>query len=75
MAWKSCKGSLLENDLKDKKITALAIHPGWIKTDMGGEEAPLEIEEPIAQIINLIDRSDISISGMFLDREGNQMPW
>ncbi|MCE7742793.1 MAG: SDR family oxidoreductase [Candidatus Heimdallarchaeota archaeon] len=66
---------ILSHDIKDKGITALSIHPGWIKTDMGGEEAPLEIEKPISQIISLIDSKDISESGKFLDREGNEMPW
>ncbi len=66
---------ILSYDLKEKGIIALSIHPGWIKTDMGGEEAPLEIEEPISQIISLVDTRDISASGKFLDREGNVIPW
>jgi NAD(P)-dependent dehydrogenase (short-subunit alcohol dehydrogenase family) len=66
---------ILSNDLKDKGIVALAIHPGWIKTDMGGSNAPLEIEEPITQIINLTDKSGITDSGKFLDREGREVPW
>jgi len=66
---------ILSYDLKDKGITALSVHPGWIKTDMGGEHAPLEVEEPISQIIRLIDTRNISESGKFLDREGNEMPW
>ncbi|OLS32630.1 MAG: C-factor [Candidatus Heimdallarchaeota archaeon AB_125] len=66
---------VLSNDLRDKGIVALAIHPGWIKTDMGGSNAPLEIEEPISQIIDLTERSGLSDSGKFLDREGKEVPW
>jgi len=66
---------ILSNDLREKGITVIAVHPGWIKTDMGGEEAPLEVERPISQIINLVDSTELSKSGTFLDREGNQMPW
>ena len=66
---------ILSNDLRSKSIVTLAIHPGWVKTDMGGEEAPLEIEKPVSQIIDLTERSGMSDSGKFLDREGKVMPW
>ncbi len=66
---------IMSNDLRDKGITAIVIHPGWIKTDMGGPKAPLEIEEPISQIIALTERCGIAESGKFLDREGNEVPW
>ncbi|MFX0064022.1 MAG: SDR family oxidoreductase [Candidatus Hermodarchaeota archaeon] len=66
---------IMSNDLREKGITTLAIHPGWIKTDMGGEEAPLEKEEPISMIIDLVEKSDLSHSGKFLDWQGNEVPW
>jgi NAD(P)-dependent dehydrogenase (short-subunit alcohol dehydrogenase family) len=66
---------ILSNDLREKGIVALAIHPGWIKTDMGGPNAPQEKEKPISMIIDLIDNSDISQSGKFLDWKGNELPW
>ncbi|MHA2254654.1 MAG: SDR family oxidoreductase [Candidatus Heimdallarchaeaceae archaeon] len=66
---------ILSNDLQEKNIVVLAIHPGWIKTDMGGPNAPQEIEEPISMIIDLIEKSDISQSGKFLDWKGNKLPW
>ena len=66
---------ILANDLREKGITTVVIHPGWIKTDMGGEEAPLDIKEPISQIINLIKNIEISETGKFLDREGREVPW
>jgi len=66
---------ILSNDLREKDIVTLAIHPGWIKTDMGGQNAPQEIEEPISMIIDLIDKSDITLSGKLLDWEGNELPW
>ncbi len=66
---------ILSNDLREKGITTLAIHPGWIYTDMGGPNAPLQKEEPVSEMINLIEKTTISDSGKFLDREGNELPW
>lgn len=66
---------IMSYDLKEKGIITLAIHPGWIKTDMGGEDAPLEKEEPISLIIDLIEKIDISNTGKFLDWQGNELPW
>jgi NAD(P)-dependent dehydrogenase (short-subunit alcohol dehydrogenase family) len=66
---------ILSNDLRQKGITTVALHPGWIKTDMGGEEAPLEKEGPITEMIDLVDGISLSDSGKFLDREGNELPW
>ncbi|MHA2289626.1 MAG: SDR family oxidoreductase [Promethearchaeota archaeon] len=66
---------ILSNDLKKEGIVSIAIHPGWILTDMGGPDAPLKKEEPISQIIDLIEKCDLSNSGKFLDWEGNEVPW
>ncbi len=66
---------ILSNDLRDKGITTLAIHPGWIFTDMGGPNAPQQKEEPISMIIDLVERTEISDSGKFLDWQGNELPW
>lgn len=66
---------ILSNDLRKKGIIALALHPGWVLTDMGGKDAPLEKEESISMIIEIIEKVDISDSGKFLDWQGNELPW
>ena len=66
---------ILSNDLREKEITVLAIHPGWVLTDMGGPDAPLEKEETISMLINLIETIEISDTGKFLDWQGNALPW
>lgn len=66
---------ILANDLRAKGITTLAIHPGWVLTDMGGLEAPLEKDASISRIINLIEQTTLSDTGKFLDWQGNELPW
>lgn len=66
---------ILSNDLQEKGIMVLAIHPGWVKTDMGGPEAPQEKEESISMIIDLIEEIDFSYTGKFLDWRGIELPW
>lgn len=43
----------LASRLKNKGITVSSIHPGWVKTDMGGKDAPREPEEAANQIFRL----------------------
>lgn len=56
-------------------ITSTAYHPGWVKTDMGGEHAPLTIEESVGDLLRLIDRQNPSVSGGFLEHTGRTLPW
>ncbi len=80
-AYSSSKAALnmmtktLSNELKEMEITVVAIHPGWIKTDMGGENAPLELESSITSIISVIDSLSIKDTGKFLDWQRNEVQW
>jgi NAD(P)-dependent dehydrogenase (short-subunit alcohol dehydrogenase family) len=56
-------------------ITALVIHPGWVKTDMGGSQAPLEVRDSAAGILAVIAKTTIKDSGKFFDWQGKSLPW
>ncbi|MGJ3243624.1 MAG: SDR family oxidoreductase [Opitutales bacterium] len=62
-------------DLKDDGITVLPLSPGWVKTDMGGEEAPLEPAESIAGLVTVLDGVTLADTGRFLSEAGEEIPW
>ena len=57
------------------KITTLQIHPGWVKTDMGGLKAPTERRDSVLGMIAVIKGATIKDSGRFLDFRGKELPW
>ena len=65
----------LSIDLKAYGITVVALHPGWVKTDMGGPNAPVSIDESVEGMIRVIDTTDIKDTGKFLNYNGRELPW
>ncbi|MBP1995984.1 SDR family oxidoreductase [Paenibacillus eucommiae] len=61
--------------VKDKDIIVYAVHPGWMKTDMGGEEAPLDPNETASGIFDLLERKvTVNSKISFIDFRGRPMP-
>ena len=65
----------LSVDLKPQGITVVSLHPGWVKTDMGGPNAPVSIDESIEGMMQVIYSTDIRDSGRFLNYNGKELPW
>ncbi len=65
----------LAADLHEDKIIVLAVHPGWVNTDMGGQGAPLTPAESVAGMLALIQRLTLADSGTFLTWNGQIHPW
>ncbi len=65
----------LGHDLAERNISVLAIHPGWVRTDMGGPNASLTAEQSVSGIINVIAKLGPDKTGQFMSYTGEDMPW
>ena len=64
----------LAHELKDTKIKVNAAHPGWVKTDMGGEDAVMEIEDGAKTSVALATLGVDGPNGAYLHM-GKPLPW
>jgi NAD(P)-dependent dehydrogenase (short-subunit alcohol dehydrogenase family) len=65
----------LANELKPQGVTVVSLHPGWLRTDMGGANAPLSVEQGVAGLITTIDALSPSDTGRFLDYRKKEVAW
>ena len=65
----------LSIDLKDRGISVVVLHPGWVRTDMGGRSAPLAVQDSVASLRKTIGKLKPSDSGKFLNYDGRPVPW
>jgi NAD(P)-dependent dehydrogenase (short-subunit alcohol dehydrogenase family) len=61
--------------LAPRGIIVLALHPGWVRTDMGGAGAPLEPGESVRGLRRVIEGATSADSGRFLSHDGAGIPW
>ncbi|KAF9822390.1 hypothetical protein SFRURICE_017665 [Spodoptera frugiperda] len=62
-------------DLKKDNILVASMHPGWVKTDMGGKNAHLDVETSVAGIFDTITKLSDGDTGKFLNYDGSELPW
>lgn len=67
--------SLLAQALAERGIKVVALHPGWVQTDMGGAQATLTPAESVTALLQLLGRLEPADSGSFLDWQGQPLPW
>lgn len=65
----------LAGDLGKRRFVCVVMHPGWVKTRMGGPSAPLEPEESVAGMLEVIEGLTPEDNGRFIDYKGNTIPW
>ena len=80
LAYNSSKTALnqftlhLAEAIKDSPITVNSEHPGWVKTDLGGEYAPMSIEDGVKTIVDLCTLDENGPTGAFIHL-GESLPW
>ncbi len=65
----------MKKEAIDDNISLLILHPGWVKTRMGGEHAPIELEESVEGMLKLIYANSLEDSGRFVQYDGVDLPW
>ncbi len=66
---------LLAADLGPDGILAVAVHPGWVQSEMGGRAAPVPPEQSVKGLLKLIDGLTPAQSGHFFDFQGRPLAW
>lgn len=62
-------------DLKKDNILVASMHPGWVRTDMGGKNAHLDVPTSVEGIIKTIEKLGECDTGKFLQYDGTELPW
>lgn len=65
----------LAAELGAEGIAVVSVHPGWMRTRMGGEAAPLQTFEVASRILNELHPRATELSGRFVDNTGTDIAW
>ena len=81
LAYRASKAALnkltqgMAAELAPRGIAVVVISPGWVKTDMGGEGAPVEVATSAAGIAAVIDSLTLAGAGEFKTYDGSSIAW
>jgi len=65
----------LSIELADRGISAICLHPGWVKTDMGGPNGEISADESVAGLKSILQSAGLAQSGQFIEFNGSSIPW
>ena len=65
----------LSIDLADRDITVISLHPGWVKTDMGGSNAEISTDASVSGLKSILLSAGLAQSGQFIEFNGSSIPW
>lgn len=68
-------GKTISEDFQTDEIFTLLLHPGWVKTRMGGEDAKIDVETSVSGMREVISSLDKKMSGQFYGYDGQPRPW
>jgi NAD(P)-dependent dehydrogenase (short-subunit alcohol dehydrogenase family) len=69
-AWRS-----MAIEMKEKPVAVAMLHPGWVRTDMGGPNGTLDTEQSVLALRGVIERLTHRDKGVFLNHRGETLPW
>ncbi|MCY3974999.1 MAG: SDR family oxidoreductase [Simkaniaceae bacterium] len=81
MAYRISKAALnmgmqeFAGELKNRGVRVLLLHPGWVRTDMGGKNAAIDTDTSARGLIDVIEHKDRFPTGGFYDYEGHKLPF
>jgi NAD(P)-dependent dehydrogenase (short-subunit alcohol dehydrogenase family) len=61
--------------LGGRRVTVLAVAPGWVRTDMGGRGASLSVEESVRGIVDMLESRAGTFRHGFVDYRGREVEW
>jgi NAD(P)-dependent dehydrogenase (short-subunit alcohol dehydrogenase family) len=65
----------LAGDLRSDGVVVASVHPGFVRTDMGGPTAPRDPAETIPSLVRVIDGLTMEDTGLFLNWDGTRVAW
>jgi NAD(P)-dependent dehydrogenase (short-subunit alcohol dehydrogenase family) len=65
----------LSVDLKADGILAIALHPGWVLTDMGGKNALIDTQKSVQGMLHVLEELSDKDTGCFVNYKGDRIPW
>jgi NAD(P)-dependent dehydrogenase (short-subunit alcohol dehydrogenase family) len=65
----------LATQMKQENIAVAALHPGWVRTDMGGANADISVGESAEGIYAVVRNLSLANTGKFLNYNGDDMSW
>ena len=65
----------MKKEAVEDNIAFVILHPGWVKTDMGGDRAPVEIPDSVSGMREVLSSRTLENSGQFVQFDGQLLPW
>jgi len=65
----------LTHDLKSHDIATMTLHPGWVRTDMGGPGGWIDVKESVSGMIDQISNLSLQNTGQYIDYAGKPIKW
>lgn len=67
--------AIIARNMKEFGILVIAVHPGWVNTSMGGEEADLKVEDSVAFMVETLGKLGEKEHGKVVDYSGKVVDW